>query len=462
MSPYGLKLRMAHWEGVMSRSQRSFKRLGTGHSDFRLLTSGFLNPLLFSGISRAQPLPGQEYMSTWELTWFTPIIAICLGVLTAFGLFERAMRNRAWKALPIRIHVNGTRGKSTVTRLIWAALQEAGIPALAKTTGTEPRLLLPDGTEKPLRRRGKNNIREQLRTMLLARRKGARAVVLECMAIQPELQWISEHALIRSTLGVITNVRMDHMESMGRRLEDIAASLANTIPVKSTLVLGDSRFAQLFEQKASEVRTSVIAARPLEGEHYVSRHAPSWQLENQATASAVARVLGIPDDVALAGFSKALVDPGIDHPGKTRRPAGRIHYLDAAAANDADSFLSVLNAFESELNAEENAVGQTRWQHSYLLVYNHRGDRADRLLDFARRVFPVLPAESIIITGDRPAFALRIALRRANTGKNLEFICPRRLAARLSQATAGSRMIVFCGNTRGLDLHSFVAQECHG
>ena len=87
---------------------------------------------------------------------------VCLLVLLALGLAERVARDRALAALPIRIHVNGTRAKSTVTRLIWSALLEAGIPAVAKTTGTAPRLLLPDGREVPLRRRGPANIREQL------------------------------------------------------------------------------------------------------------------------------------------------------------------------------------------------------------------------------------------------------------------------------------------------------------
>ncbi|MEI6197433.1 MAG: poly-gamma-glutamate synthase PgsB, partial [Verrucomicrobiota bacterium] len=139
---------------------------------------------------------------------FLTAISICLILLVGLGLLERFLRGRAWKAVPIRIHVNGTRGKSSVTRLIWAALREAGIPTVAKTTGAAPRLLLPDGSERPVKRHGKPNIREQLRTLLLARRLGARAVVLECMALAPELQWIAEHSMARATVGVIANARM--------------------------------------------------------------------------------------------------------------------------------------------------------------------------------------------------------------------------------------------------------------
>ena len=43
--------------------------------------------------------------------------------------------------IPIRIHVNGTRGKSSVTRLIAAGLRAGGKRTFAKTTGTAPRVI---------------------------------------------------------------------------------------------------------------------------------------------------------------------------------------------------------------------------------------------------------------------------------------------------------------------------------
>ena len=59
-----------------------------------------------------------------------------------------ALRHRArLRAVPLRIHVAGTRGKSTTTRLIAAGLRAGGRRVLAKTTGSEPRLILPDGSE---------------------------------------------------------------------------------------------------------------------------------------------------------------------------------------------------------------------------------------------------------------------------------------------------------------------------
>ncbi len=55
---------------------------------------------------------------------------------------------------PLKIHVNGTRGKSTVTRLIAAGLRQASLPTVAKTTGSAARLIYPDGSETSWPRRG--------------------------------------------------------------------------------------------------------------------------------------------------------------------------------------------------------------------------------------------------------------------------------------------------------------------
>src|SRR5512139_3652667 len=101
--------------------------------------------------------------------------------MLALLYWERLARDRALAAIPIRIHVNGTRGKSTVTRYIAAALREGGVRTVAKTTGTAPRLILPDGRERAVRRRAPASIREQLWLLREAHRLQATAVVIECM-----------------------------------------------------------------------------------------------------------------------------------------------------------------------------------------------------------------------------------------------------------------------------------------
>ena len=393
-------------------------------------------------------------------------IAGCLFLLISLGTWERVRRNRAWKAVPIRIHVNGTRGKSSVTRLIWAALRAAGIPALAKTTGAAPCLLLPDGSEQPLPRRGKPNIREQLRTLGLAKRLGARAVVLECMAIAPDLQWSAEQDMVHATIGVITNARTDHTEVMGQTIPEIAASLGNTIPREAVLVVGEASLAETYERCARGRRSRIVVsdvsalpAEPLEPEPEPARQRmPSqpWQRENHAIALAVTRVLGIADSVAWPAMRTLPSWAGDAAQGTARLGHVRWSYLDARKANDPESFLQVWHAFHAGPGPAGTPSGPS------MLIYNHRSDRPHRLLTFAAKAFPQCQAAELLVTGQPPAWTLWRALRRMRELPPLRFVPAPALAQSIAQRAAHCQKVVFCGNIQGLDLTQILPSPLPG
>ena len=217
-------------------------------------------------------------------------------------------------------------GAFAVSEAVAGALREAGVPALAKVTGTAPRLILPDGSERAIVRRAPPSIREQGWLVRRAAREGARAVVVECMAIRPELQWISEHGMVHATVGVITNARLDHTDVMGRTRDEIAQSLANSIPHRGVLVMGDEDLAGLVSARCAAAGTRLVVADKghmgragsfdsrTVGLLAQGRQAePSdleWMRENIATALATTRELGIDDSIALRGMLKATPDPG--------------------------------------------------------------------------------------------------------------------------------------------------------
>ena len=133
------------------------------------------------------------------------IVAAALTAgLASYGAWEHHRHLRNLERIPLRVHVNGTRGKSSVTRLIAGGLQSGGRRTFAKTTGTMARMIWPDGREVDVYRVGGPNIIEQIRIVRRAVECGAEAMVIECMAVSPELQPLSELRLIRSTIGVIT------------------------------------------------------------------------------------------------------------------------------------------------------------------------------------------------------------------------------------------------------------------
>ena len=67
------------------------------------------------------------------------VALLALVILLGWLWLQSAMHRRRLATIPIRIHIAGTRGKSTVTRMIAAGLRSGDVKTLAKTTGSEPR-----------------------------------------------------------------------------------------------------------------------------------------------------------------------------------------------------------------------------------------------------------------------------------------------------------------------------------
>ena len=85
------------------------------------------------------------------------IIPLFVGLLYAiylvFSVYDTRRYHRQLNQIPHRIHVNGIRGKSSVTRLIAASLREGGLQTAAKTTGTAARVIIDHDTDIPVPRK---------------------------------------------------------------------------------------------------------------------------------------------------------------------------------------------------------------------------------------------------------------------------------------------------------------------
>jgi Mrp family chromosome partitioning ATPase len=102
---------------------------------------------------------------------------VVVFVFMSILFVERLRLIRLQARIPIRVCVTGTRGKSTVTRYIAAALRASGRTVLAKTTGSKPAFILPDGEEREIQRNGLPSILEQKRVLALAGRLRVGALV---------------------------------------------------------------------------------------------------------------------------------------------------------------------------------------------------------------------------------------------------------------------------------------------
>ncbi len=322
----------------------------------------------------------------------TILVLLLAFVLLLWGR-EAWIHERALRAIPIRIHVNGSRGKSSVTRLIAGALREGGRRTFAKTTGSTPRLILPDGSEEPVIRLGSPNICEQIGVLDRARREGAEVIVMECMAVRPDLQKICEHHIMRSTIGIITNIRPDHLDVMGPTVEDVAVALSSTVPRGGTAILGDARYERSYRAVADACGTSLLVAAPeevlpeaMEGFGYMEHE------ENVATALLVTRKLGIPDAVAMRGMYKANPDVGACTTQRFTHRGCEIEFLNIFAANDLESTITVWQ----KLRLGTPGTGPI------VALLNLRGDRIDRSLQYAAAIETALRADFYVLVGGIP------------------------------------------------------------
>ena len=329
-------------------------------------------------------------------------VVLALAVCTMAALHVEWRRHRrAIAHVPLRIFVNGTRGKSSVTRLITAVLRGSGTPTVGKTTGTCSRLILPDGSERPVPRDGPPNIAELIRTFRTAVRFGAEAVVFECMAVDPDLQRIAEERIVEPTITVVTNARLDHTDVQGSSVYDIARGFA--VRRGGLLVTADPIVARAHEPRLEASggrvvlsRASTVDPSEIADMSYVEHP------ENVALVLEVAGLLGIQREAALGAILAAEPDPGAACVLDLPHPSGPWRLVNLFAANDPQSTFQALDSVE----ATNGRLGRP------LLLFAARGDRTARSSEFARALEDHRERfRTVVVFGERTRAVVRTAHR---------------------------------------------------
>ncbi|MGL5570927.1 poly-gamma-glutamate synthase PgsB [Cetobacterium sp.] len=296
------------------------------------------------------------------------VVFTFIGIFFIKLIYEKISLEKARKKIKIVIHVNGIRGKSTVSRLIDAGLRDGKKRVFTKVTGTEPKYIDIDNQEKYIKRIGKANIREQIKTIKKAAKCKVEILILECMAVKPELQKISEEKIVRADIGVITNVRYDHLDEMGESLEEITNSLCNMVPQNGILVTGEKKNLDIIKEKAELRATKVLSMGELKDEYKKIDF-----MENVAVALKVCECLGVDREIALKRMKKYKKDSGVLKEIKFVNSQGKkISFINLLAANDPDSSEKIIKNFESE----------ELWDRKKYLMVNNRRDRLSRLEQF--------------------------------------------------------------------------------
>jgi poly-gamma-glutamate synthase PgsB/CapB len=312
-----------------------------------------------------------------------------LAALLAGGVVEQRRHLARLESIPVRVLVNGIRGKSSITRLVAGALRGGGIAVVAKTTGTAARYLGADGGEEPVERpHGVVNVIEQVAIVRRAAAERPDALVIECMAVDPALQEINQEKLVRSTIGVLSNVREDHLEEMGPTLEDVARSLARAMPVGGICVTAESDWLHVLEEEARRRRCRLVRVDPesvsdaeLAGFSHIAFR------ENVAIAIGVAEELGVDRADALRGMWLAAPDPGVLSVARYEIEGRRIRLANVFAANDPSS--TVMNV--------ERLLAAGKIAPPIHALVNCRPDRVERNRQMGAIVPRLAAAKAIVI-----------------------------------------------------------------
>ena len=316
------------------------------------------------------------------------VFALCIA-----GILEHQLHLKSLSLIPLRIHINGTRGKSSVTRLVAAGLREGGLRTFAKTTGTAPRVIDSNGKDRIIHRLRLPSIGEQVKLLSYFSVQKPDAVVIECMAVQPQYQWIAEHKMVKSHIGVITNVRPDHLDEMGPTEEDVAHSLCNTVPVNSVLITGEDQKPDILKKVAKQNGTTFIKSEEssvqkneLDGFNYMEHPA------NIAVALDVCKQAGVNRSTALKGMHKVQPDVGALVAWDLDINSKNIRFVNGMAANDPVSTLQIWN-FISERFATD--------KETTCIFFNSRDDRPVRTMQMIELTFEKIKPDYFFVRGDK-------------------------------------------------------------
>lgn len=293
--------------------------------------------------------------------------------MTTAGFFHKGTGRPA-----VRILVTGTRGKSSLVRLLHAGLTAARLRVWSRVTGVLPRSLSPDGVQV-IRRDAPVSFREML-WWLEQIPSDAEAVVMENSAVSPELQAAAGRWL-NPTLIVWTTLRPDHEDAWGSGRLNAARTLLRGIPEGVPVVAG---------QEAAPLQRE-LEARGCPVHLAVSSPTLSFREENLCLAMAALELVlkDTPVDLEAARTAMETLEPDI----ADFRIMGKGNDLLAAAfsANDVESTAMLFN--------------ETGWRSKETtLLYHHRPDRPVRLRGFLPWITSLPWREVVFTRTARPFF----------------------------------------------------------
>ncbi len=224
------------------------------------------------------------------------------------------MSDPAWRIARTRLSVEGTRGKTSLSISLHSEIIRRGETSFCKVTGALP-LLCVGRDVSVVKRTRPTRLYENLFDVPYSN-----YCVLENQGISPYTMRVFNELFVRPQIIAVTNVRLDHVEEMGRTREKIARSIASSFGKAEIVFSGEptDHLNDIMSRKAKKF----VRVRP------AHPHLPGAEIP--ALLNEIMEFLGLGSvniDAYLGAIEEKLKWKEIDG----------IVYFDASKVNDPDS-----------------------------------------------------------------------------------------------------------------------------
>lgn len=384
------------------------------------------------------------------MLWLPFIVSIAFFLAAMIWWFVISQRvHAARNQIELRIFVTGSRGKSGTVRLVHAILANNGIPTYAKVTGTVAEEINTDGVVSETYRLGTISANEMIDVFRRARANGAKAAVMECMAVAPKLISFVQNRVIQAPIVVIPTIRLDHLEDEGDTIPGIAKAIVTGLERVQTLVTGETNEEALHVMRtwAKRHHVSLIEAVPSPSDPEIPGHHPT----NVAVAIAVAGAMGIEPVYAIRGLKKVSVEPDAETSWLLNVQGVDITLSDVGGANDPQSGGEAASRALAKVDGDAFApVLVNRWDRPLRSLAFANALKADPRISKVGIIGTAIPQtrRALRRAGFRPDQIVRLAVW--NTTPRLRAL--RSLRSLVAPRTSGQ--VVMYEN-----IHSFAADQ---
>lgn len=307
------------------------------------------------------------------------LIATLTIILIILGFLENFLNNRNLKKIPIRILVNGTRGKTSVTKLLTATFQASGMSCMAKTTGSQALIIEKDGSVVPFVRKRGSRLTELIPFIRNCANQNVDCIIVECMALRLENQRILSNKILKPTHVLVTNTYVDHITEIGDSIEKTTYTLSQSVPKTSHLFVNED-----FDLKYISKEVQVTKSLSLENIDNFSSNFTAFP-ENLYLVASVLNFFKIPLNVFETASFEVKLDIGMYQKLICRN--GSIFYP-SFSANDITSVSKILRNID------------LKKYNSICFIFNNRLDREYRVKQFSKLLIDFKGFYKIFIIGE--------------------------------------------------------------